>query len=154
MLDREQQHAARSRERQHHVQPFADRAALDVAAEPLGDGLGHEAALGEFRVTLGRVGRAEGQRDGTFAVRGEPGLEQRADRAGPAGRQQLEVGVVEPEERVGAASGGMLAAPRRPAPEEERVGACGGFEVADGEDDVVEALEHAPRIRETGRLSA
>jgi hypothetical protein len=88
----------------------------------------------------------------------EPAADTGGERSLTRGREQLEVGVLQAEERVRGAVRGMAAMPGRLPPEEAPVGGGGAREVADGEHDVVEAGEHAagialPRGRGEGRLA-
>jgi hypothetical protein len=75
-------------------------------------------------------------------------LEPRAEPLGRTtprrGAEELEVGVVEPVEDVLRAQDGMLAAPRGKPTQERGIGLGGGGEIANGDDGVVEALEHGP----------
>ena len=65
-----------------------------------------------------------------------------AERAVALGREQLEIGVVEPEQRVRGALSRMFAAPRGAPREQRGVAARGVGEVAHREDHVVERIEH------------
>ncbi|AGC61604.1 hypothetical protein MULP_01670 [Mycobacterium liflandii 128FXT] len=92
------------------------------------------------------IGRRECEPDRALAafieLRGDPLPE------GPiaARRDQLEVGVVQPEQRIRCALAGMISAPRRAAGQQRGVAPRGVVEVAHGEDDVVERVEHMPSM--------
>ena len=151
VLDREHQRSARFVRRQDHVPPGALVRARGIAAGA-GNRVGRRQAAGAqlAHAGVGVVG-AERHSDQPLAVAVEPRAQHRRAAALAHRPEQLEVGVLEPEQRVRGALTRVRAAPRRRATEQRRVGLGRRLEVAHADDHVVERVQHAPSLPESLR---
>jgi hypothetical protein len=146
VLDREEQHTARLVEGKRHAPPRPHGARLHVAPDTPLHGLRREPPCHEPGVTGVRVVGAERQPDRPLAAAREVRLEGRPHRTLTGRREQLEVGVLETEQHVRRADAGVLAPPRRTPPQQPRVAAGRDVEIGNGEDDVVECVQHGGRM--------
>jgi hypothetical protein len=149
VLDDHQRQAAGRRGGQQRARPAARlrRLGRDLgrrgATFPRAGVLDSDAAAAQGRRAGVDVVAAEGEREQSVAALRD-GLGNAPAQASLAGAgDQLDVGVLEPKQRIRGAGAGVNTAPRRRSAEQLR-GAFGcGREIADGDDRVIEGVQHA-----------
>jgi hypothetical protein len=144
--DRKQQQAARASERQADAAPASLRSGSRIRAGSRLDRSGLEPAFGERAPASRKVVGREREPDEALAVRLEPGAYEGRERADAPRREQFDIRVLEPEKDVGGTGAGMLAPPGRREAEQGLVVATGRFEIAHGDDDVVESGQHERKM--------